>query len=300
VSALATKAAAWLRVTRLPFYPAAWAAYTLGAAAAVAAGSPGNGAAYAAGYACIFLLELCTVYCNELFDLGTDRLNKAANLFTGGSRMVVEGRISEGELKAAILVVLALLAAASAALLVSVDGPRAWIAALLLGGLVLGPGYTVPPLRLVYRGLGELDVAIVFGPYLVLSGFLHQAGSWDAAPWLLTIPLSASILPGIILAGVIDHDADRKAGKGTLAVILGPSRAIAAALALMAASAVVGPLLLHSRVVLLAVPHAALAAAAVVIYARGRSARAVAPMMALCLSYVLWFAVVPLVEIGMR
>jgi 1,4-dihydroxy-2-naphthoate octaprenyltransferase len=158
----------------------------------------------------------------------------------------------------------------------------------------------VPPLRLVYRGLGELDVAIVFGPYLVLSGFLHQAGSWDAAPWLLTIPLSASILPGIILAGVIDHDADRKAGKGTLAVILGPSRAIAAALALMAASAVVGPLLLHSRVVLLAVPHAALAAAAVVIYARGRSARAVAPMMALCLSYVLWFAVVPLVEIGMR
>ncbi len=298
-----SRIAAWLRLSRLPFYPAAWVAYTLGAAAARAPEGRANVGAYAAGYACIFLLELCTVYCNEYFDVRADALNRAANPFTGGSRMIVDGRITLAELRVAVFAVLGLLAASSVALLRSLQGAgAAGAAALLALGLLLGPGYTVPPFKLSYRGFGELDVALVFGPYLVLSGFFHQGGRLDVAgPWLLSVPLSASILPGIIMAGVIDREADSAVGKKTLAVILGPGKAVGLALAAVAVSAVLGQLLLGPGPIVLALPHAVLMAAAVLVYAHDRgSPRAVSVMMILALSYVLWFSLLPLLRLLAR
>ena len=45
---------------------------------------------------------------------------------------------------------------------------------LLLGliGVPLAYGYTAPPLKLAYRGLGELNVFFLMGPVMVLGGFL--------------------------------------------------------------------------------------------------------------------------------
>lgn len=48
---------------------------------------------YWSGYAFLFLIELCTILANELYDLATDRINANANPFNGGSRVLVEGRL---------------------------------------------------------------------------------------------------------------------------------------------------------------------------------------------------------------
>src|SRR5690606_29709783 len=92
---------------------------------------------------------------------------------------------------------------------------------LLLVGMLLGPGYTVPPIRLVYRGFGEFAVSLVHSVYMILCGWVFQGG-WigDKIPWLLGAPMFFAILTSITLTAVPDRDADLAAGKKTLPVRL--------------------------------------------------------------------------------
>src|SRR5690606_12152185 len=96
---------------------------------------------------------------------------------------------------------------------------------------VLALGYTIPPLKFSYRGLGELVVSFTHSFGVILFGFHFQGGNiFDPSPWLLSIPLFLAIFPSIILAGIPDHDADKAVGKKTLAVRLGIKRAVALAM----------------------------------------------------------------------
>src|SRR5690606_1963414 len=162
------------------------------------------------GLACLFFIEAAAVLTNEHFDVATDRHNRNFGPFTGGSRVLVDGRLSVTEVRWGIAVALGLAAASGAALRLR-SGPRL-AAGLVLGVLtVLALGYTAPPLELSYRGLGERDVGITHSFGVLLCGFVLQGGAWSAPePWLLALPLCLAVLPGITLAGAPDHDADRR------------------------------------------------------------------------------------------
>jgi 1,4-dihydroxy-2-naphthoate polyprenyltransferase len=204
------KIVAWLKLARLRFYPLALAAYSIGAASAFRVEHQFDRTVYIVGFLCIFFLELCTVFCNEYFDLPTDSLNKTRSLFTGGSRMVVSGKITLKELRTAVLLLFCLIFISGYFLSRTFRGSSAsLVPSILLLGLILGPGYTVPPLKFSYRGLGEFVVALTFSPYLILSGYSFQTGRLDSAvPWLLSIPLFLAILQSIILAGIPDYESD--------------------------------------------------------------------------------------------
>ena len=94
---------------------------------------------------------------------------------------------------------------------------------LLLGlvGVPLAYGYTAPPLKLAYRGLGELNVFCLMGPVMVLGGVLvHGTAGVGAA-------LAASIPVGFLVASILhannirDLDDDRQLGKRTIATLVG-------------------------------------------------------------------------------
>src|SRR5690606_9081020 len=114
-------------------------------------------------------------------------------------------------------------------------------AALVIGALfVLAIGYTAPPLKLSWRSLGELTVALTHSVCVVLWGYLLQGGApGHAFPWLISAPLFLGILPAITLSAIPDMDADREAGKRTLAVRFGARRAKQLALAATVATALV-------------------------------------------------------------
>jgi 1,4-dihydroxy-2-naphthoate octaprenyltransferase len=95
-----SKAGAWLRAARPQFYPMAWIAYTLGTVCAVKIHGVFYIRPYLAGYLCLFLLELLTVLLNDYFDYNTDRLNRNASFYSGGSRTLVEHHLSFREVKA--------------------------------------------------------------------------------------------------------------------------------------------------------------------------------------------------------
>src|SRR5699024_5786340 len=109
----------------------------------------------------------------------TDRLNGNHGLFTGGSQVLVSGRLSLRRLRFVTgLVLIAVLAVAGAILSVA-PAPLATLSWLLLA-VVLTLGYSVSPLRLCYRGLGELDVCFTHSPLvLVLGGLLQGGGLLD-------------------------------------------------------------------------------------------------------------------------
>ena len=53
---------------------------------------------------------------------------------------------------------------------------RGSTALLVIGvvGFVVSLGYTAPPLKFVYRGLGEVAVALGFGPLMLLGAYVVQ------------------------------------------------------------------------------------------------------------------------------
>src|SRR5690606_28173757 len=105
----------------------------------------------------------------------------------------------------------------------------------------LAVGYTLPPLKLSYRGFAAIDVGFTHSFGVIVCGFIFQGGLWNhPLPWLLSIPLFFSILPSIILAGMPDMEADKSVGKKTVAVRFGRKNASKIALVFSILATVLG------------------------------------------------------------
>jgi 1,4-dihydroxy-2-naphthoate polyprenyltransferase len=119
------------------------------------------------------------VFLNDWFDFDSDRLNRHGGPFTGGSRVLVDGRLDRAAMRKGI--VLSILGAAGAlAGLVAMapaasTGSMAAIYALLA---LLALAYTVPPLKLSHRGFGEVDVALTHSAGAIMAGYVAQGGHW--------------------------------------------------------------------------------------------------------------------------
>ncbi len=91
-----------------------------------------------------------------------------------------------------------------------------------IAGVIVGVAYTAPPLKLVYRGMGEIAVALGFGPIMLLGAYVVQTGELAWEPFVL------SLVPGILIALILyvneipDRRSDAEAGKRTLPVRLAP------------------------------------------------------------------------------
>jgi putative NADPH-quinone reductase/1,4-dihydroxy-2-naphthoate octaprenyltransferase len=294
--------AAWLASFRLQFHPMAWAAYAIGAAGAWHATGRFSWLAFWLGLACLFSLELATVFTNDKFDFESDMRNRHYGPFTGGSRVLVDGSISFASMQVAVLLALGIFLATGLALAAVVPPfPSLFILA-ALG--VLAIGYTVPPLKLCWRGLGEIDVGVTHSLGVILCGYAFQGGAWtNAWPWLVAVPLFFAILPAITLSGIPDYSADRAVGKGTIAVRLGPRVAVRLAQATTVVAAVMAPALLPqligadtlTAVVLLILPYAIVQVVVLERYLRRRcEPRRIDGLMAMALTYIVWFVAIPL------
>ncbi len=313
------KLLAWAKALRLQFYPVTWMAYTIGALAA-AAGGQWNPGAYWIGYACLFFIEAATVFTNEWFDYESDRRNLLYGPFNGGSRVLVDGALSFAELRLGIVAALAIAALCAGVLIDRLAGATALLAAAtLLVTTALGLSYTAPPLKLAWRGAGELTVAFTHSFVVILCGHVLQGGSLgDPLPWLISLPLFISVLPAIILSGVPDADADRDAGKRTLVVRLGRRRAEWLALALVPTAAIAALLLkdipsVHGALdglLPFVMPHAAVLSWLIYrepkprLSSPGASQGATPPqeridaLMVAALTYIVWFVLIPLLRLA--
>ncbi len=98
---------------------------------------------------------------------------------------------------------------------------RGSTALLVIGvvGFIVSLGYTAPPLKFVYRGLGEIAVAIGFGPLMLLGAYVVQTGgalAWE--PFVASIPVALLVALILYVNEIPDRRGDARAGKRTLPV----------------------------------------------------------------------------------
>lgn len=163
---------------------------------------------------------------NDLHDArsGADAANKRGIFpFTGGSRLIQTGAVTErqtAELATALLVFLV-----PAGLLLAV---KAGGGVLLLGmaGLALAWAYSAPPLKLVSRGLGELTVALVWFLVVVGADYVQRRDFFPIPAWV-ALGFTLLVAALLLINGFPDAEADAQVGKRTLVVKLGPMRACA-------------------------------------------------------------------------
>lgn len=105
-----------------------------------------------------------------------------------------------------------------------------WIA---LATALLGFFYSGPPFRLCYRGLGELQVGLMFGPLLMAGVYYAACGSWETSQLLISVPVGLLVANILYTHSMMDVAPDKQVGKMTLAVLLGSNGAMLTASALI-------------------------------------------------------------------
>jgi 1,4-dihydroxy-2-naphthoate octaprenyltransferase len=173
-------------------------------------------------------------YVNEYADYETDTFTRRT-FFSGGSGILPRGKVPREQ--ALILGQLSLIIALLLQIFALLNGihPPAVLFVTIIG-ISGGWMYSLPPLKLAWRGLGELDNAFLGACLLPFHGYLVIAGNVDWWVFLAILPISLIAFNHLLIVTWPDRKADAKVGKKTLATLLNPAKLRAIFLAVSALS----------------------------------------------------------------
>ncbi len=138
--------------------------------------------------------------------------------FTGGSRFIQDGQLSETQTAWLGYALMASIIPAGIAL-VLVSGPGLWLIGLI--GLLAGWAYSARPFKLQSRGLGEVTITAAWLMVVVGSDYV-QRGTLTLAPLIAGTAYALLVANVLFINQIPDRVADAIAGKRTLIVRFGP------------------------------------------------------------------------------
>lgn len=161
---------------------------------------------------------------NDYFDhqSRSDDINREATPFSGGSRVIQEKLISPGSIYRTSLIFFGL-AALIGLYLTFARGLLVLVIGIL--GVLSGYFYTASPIRIGYRGWGELVAGLNCGPLVVAGAYYVQAQTLSLEALFISIPVGLLIAAVLYINEFPDHACDKVAGKNTLIVSMGRERA---------------------------------------------------------------------------
>ena len=206
--------------TRIPFLTATIVPMLLGAVIARSHGYSAWGlwALALAGASCI---HLGLNALNDIFDVasGADAANMTPTPFSGGSRVVLYGLVGKRAMWMLALVLFGTGSAIGGYLALTRATEILWLG---IAGVVLSIGYTAPPLKLVYRGIGDIAVAAGFGPIMTLGSYAVVARQLSFEAFYASLPVAIFVMLILYVNQVPDRRGDAAAGKRTVAVRFSP------------------------------------------------------------------------------
>jgi 1,4-dihydroxy-2-naphthoate octaprenyltransferase len=214
----------YFAATRPAFLSVTFVGVLLGLATAVHAGSALVPAAATLTMFFALVAHAGANVVNDYYDAlsGCDAANDDRVFpFTGGSRVIQNGVLSQRAAGIFGYLLLAAVIPAGLWLTAHSDAGLIWIG---LAGLVVGWAYSAPPLKLQSRGLGELGITAGWLLVVLGSDFV-QRRAFDF------LPVAAGLGFALLVANVLyinqfpDVRADAQAGKRTVVVRLGIAKA---------------------------------------------------------------------------
>jgi len=186
--------------------------------------------------------HLFIVFANDVADEAGDRLSTTHTAFSGGSRVLPDGRLTARALvRAAAIMALGMVVVAAIGAF-ALDRPALLAGSAAATGLLLA--YSFAPLRLSYRGWGELAQGLGTGVVLPAIGWVAHAGSLGGLRLESLAPLLVLGIAGNVTTALPDAPADREVDKRTWPVRVGTVAARKHSLLVIALGVLMTPLLL--------------------------------------------------------
>jgi len=207
-----------LRATRPMFFPASVLPVVVGTSWGYREAHALDAVTAALALAAVVVVHAAANVLNDVFDEDTDRVNgRRIHPYTGGSRFI-QNQVMSRQAMAVWGFALVLLGTILGAALLFQAGPG--VLGFGMAGLALAVLYSAPPARLSARGVGEAAVGVGFGVLPVMGAAWLQTGHLSPAAFAVSLPVSLWVASILLINEVPDRDADRDAGKRTLAVRL--------------------------------------------------------------------------------
>lgn len=177
------------------------------------------------GLTLIWSVQGMTHLSNEYWDADVDAAAGGESRMSGGSGVLQENRVAPSAVLVSSYLALFFSIVLSLAILVIVNPPIMFFGIVAIA-IILGWGYSTPPIVLSSRGLGELTAGIVVGSFVPMVGYLIHDVSINRAFVIATLPLFAIAFATSVSTAIPDIPADRQHGKRTMAVRIGMPRAV--------------------------------------------------------------------------
>lgn len=186
--------------------------------------------------------QLFGVFANDVADYRTDAGNATFNEFSGGSRVIAEGKLTPMQLAQAALFMALSMGVVGALLSLRMHRPLSLV--LISFAVLLMWAYSFAPFRLSYRGHGEVLRGLALGVLLPLFGYYLQTRDLDALPWLSFVPAFVLGYAGNVTVALPDYPSDLAASKRSFPVRYGQRAARIGSLVAIALGACCAPLVL--------------------------------------------------------
>ena len=183
---------------------------------------------YIPGFIIVLISGICihiatNVY-NDIYDTlqGNDTVNAERNEFSGGSGVLQSHPELMGSMYSIARTALAAALCFNISLMFFIERelwPLLWI--LFAVSAFFSKYYTAAPVKLAYRGMGEISVWLAFGPMAVLMAAVGQNLPISRELFILMPLCGLSTLSILLIGQMIDLKADKIAGKHGIASRLG-------------------------------------------------------------------------------
>ncbi len=222
---------AWIEVQKFPRHSNDVFSFVLGSVLAWYHAGQFHWGVFIAGLLAVFFMANGIYLTNEYQDYESDRRNidriggedRGMGMdTTGGTRVLVRGALKKRHVYIAGIIFFAL--AIPLGLLIQFGfRTGAWTIPLGVLGLFFTYGYSNPPIKASYRGLGETFMMLGYAALVFTAYYIQAGATWF--PLLICLPRILTVPALKLLRNFPDYKADAAAGKRTLVVIIGQQKA---------------------------------------------------------------------------
>jgi 1,4-dihydroxy-2-naphthoate octaprenyltransferase len=199
-----------IKLMRLPIVVAVIPVFLVGILFALLNGASFNSYNFLWGFFILFIIEIAASFANDYFDYEADKYNQQFG-FSGGSGVLLRHPELRPFAKWASISLMILAIILTILFTWSASLPL-WTIGYILVAVFFCWFYTAPPLKLVYRGLGEIPhflAAVMFPGW----GYLLMTKTIDLSLIIFAVPFGILGLTVILNFEIPDREADLHGGK---------------------------------------------------------------------------------------